>query len=56
MIKFPQCVLFDLDGTLLDSIPGIAYSIKAAFDAAGAGKTGDDLLTMLFQSAAQAMS
>jgi phosphoglycolate phosphatase len=35
VVKLPQCVLFDLDGTLLDSIPGIAYSVKAAFDAAG---------------------
>lgn len=35
MVKLPQCVLFDLDGTLLDSIPGIAYSVKAAFHAAG---------------------
>jgi phosphoglycolate phosphatase len=28
-------VLFDLDGTLLDSIPGIEYSVRAAFAAAG---------------------
>jgi phosphoglycolate phosphatase len=35
VVKLPQCVLFDLDGTLLDSIPGIAYSVAAAFRAAG---------------------
>ena len=35
MVKLPQCLLFDLDGTLLDSIPGIAYSVAAAFRGAG---------------------
>jgi phosphoglycolate phosphatase len=34
-VKLPRCLLFDLDGTLLDSLPGIAYSVQAAFDAAG---------------------
>jgi phosphoglycolate phosphatase len=34
-VKLPRCLLFDLDGTLLDSLPGIAYSVEAAFDAAG---------------------
>lgn len=27
------CMLFDLDGTLLDSLPGIEFSIRAAFEA-----------------------
>jgi len=27
----PSCILFDLDGTLLDSLPGIEYSVRAAF-------------------------
>jgi phosphoglycolate phosphatase len=27
----PNCILFDLDGTLLDSLPGIEYSVRAAF-------------------------
>ena len=31
----PQCVLFDLDGTLLDSLPGIESSVRAAFLACG---------------------
>jgi phosphoglycolate phosphatase len=35
VVKLPQCVLFDLDGTLLDSIPGIAYSVSAALRAVG---------------------
>jgi phosphoglycolate phosphatase len=36
-------VLFDLDGTLLDSIPGIAWSVKAAFRAAGLPERSFDL-------------
>jgi phosphoglycolate phosphatase len=36
-------VLFDLDGTLLDSIPGIAYSVKAAFHGAGLPERSFDL-------------
>lgn len=43
MLKLPQCVLFDLDGTLLDSIHGIAYSVKAAFHAAGLPERSVDL-------------
>jgi len=43
VVRLPQCVLFDLDGTLLDSIPGIAYSVKAAFDAAGLPERSVDL-------------
>ncbi len=43
MVKLPQCVLFDLDGTLLDSIPGIAWSIKAALQAAGLAEPAVDL-------------
>lgn len=31
--RFPEHVLFDLDGTLLDSLPGIEYSVRAAFAA-----------------------
>lgn len=34
-VTLPRCLLFDMDGTLLDSLPGIAYSVQAAFDAAG---------------------
>jgi phosphoglycolate phosphatase len=31
--RLPQCFLFDLDGTLLDSLPGIESSVRAAFTA-----------------------
>jgi phosphoglycolate phosphatase len=29
----PACILFDLDGTLVDSLPGIEFSIREAFHA-----------------------
>jgi phosphoglycolate phosphatase len=31
----PGCILFDQDGTLLDSLPGIEFSVRAAFLACG---------------------
>lgn len=31
MVRLPKCVLFDLDGTILDSLPGIESSVRAAF-------------------------
>lgn len=31
--RLPGCLLFDLDGTLLDSLPGIEFSVRAAFRA-----------------------
>lgn len=33
MIGIPCSVLFDLDGTILDSLPGIEFSVRAAFSA-----------------------
>jgi phosphoglycolate phosphatase len=33
--RLPGCILFDLDGTLLDSLPGIEYSVKQAFVSCG---------------------
>jgi len=30
---FPSCVLFDLDGTIVDSLPGIEFSVREAFTA-----------------------
>lgn len=42
-VRLPRCLLFDLDGTLLDSLPGIAYSVQAAFAAAGLPKRSFDL-------------
>lgn len=29
--QLPSCILFDLDGTLLDSLPGIEFSVREAF-------------------------
>src|SRR5215469_17449694 len=29
----PPCILFDLDGTLVDSLPGIEFSVREAFAA-----------------------
>ena len=39
----PAAVIFDLDGTLIDSLPGIEFSVKAAFDACGVHGTTNDL-------------
>jgi phosphoglycolate phosphatase len=47
VVKLPQCVLFDLDGTLLDSIPGIAYSVAAAFRATGLPECTLDLRRLI---------
>jgi phosphoglycolate phosphatase len=33
MVRLPGCILFDLDGTILDSLPGIESSVRAAFAA-----------------------
>ena len=33
MLLLPDCIFFDLDGTLLDSLPGIEYSVREAFAA-----------------------
>jgi phosphoglycolate phosphatase len=35
MVQLPRCVLFDLDGTILDSLPGIESSVRAAFASCG---------------------
>jgi phosphoglycolate phosphatase len=29
--RLPACILFDLDGTLVDSLPGIEFSVREAF-------------------------
>lgn len=34
-LELPQCILFDLDGTLVDSLPGIEFSVKQAFSICG---------------------
>jgi phosphoglycolate phosphatase len=34
-VRPPACLFFDLDGTILDSLPGVEYSVRAAFDSCG---------------------
>jgi phosphoglycolate phosphatase len=43
----PQSLLFDLDGTLLDSLPGIRYSAEAAFRACGLAVGEVDLRSLI---------
>jgi len=43
----PQSLLFDLDGTLLDSLPGIRHSAEAAFRACGLEKGAVDLRSLI---------
>ncbi len=60
----PQAIFFDLDGTLLDSLPGILFSIEQAFLACGLpmqpidlGRAiGPPIRTILGLTAAQATS
>lgn len=46
-LQIPQFVLFDLDGTLVDSLPGIAYSVNQACRAVGIAPPGADLRSLL---------
>jgi phosphoglycolate phosphatase len=46
-LRLPKCVLFDLDGTLLDSLPGIEYSARAAFAACGLAVGEVELRTLI---------
>jgi len=43
----PQNLLFDLDGTLLDSLPGIAFSVGEALRAAGLPEREFDLRRLI---------
>ena len=43
----PPCILFDLDGTLLDSLPGIAFSVHEACRMAGLPAPKIDLRSLL---------
>jgi phosphoglycolate phosphatase len=42
-----KTVVFDLDGTLLDSLPGIRYSVEAAFRACGLAMGEGDLRSLI---------
>jgi phosphoglycolate phosphatase len=41
--RLPRALLFDLDGTLLDSLPGISFSATEAFNACGLEAGNADL-------------
>ena len=43
----PQAIFFDLDGTLLDSLPGIEFSIDQAFSICGLPKRNIDLKQLI---------
>lgn len=45
--SLPQNLIFDLDGTLLDSLPGIRYSAEAAFRACGLSIGETDLRSFI---------
>lgn len=45
--QIPQFVLFDLDGTLVDSLPGIAYSMNQACRALNIAPPSADLRSLL---------
>lgn len=43
----PTCILFDLDGTLVDSLPGIEFSVREAFDRCRLPLLNDNLRQMV---------
>lgn len=43
----PSAVIFDFDGTLVDSLPGIEFSVKAAFASCGIPYPAVDLRRMI---------
>jgi phosphoglycolate phosphatase len=45
--KLPSALVFDLDGTLLDSLPGIRHSTHAAFQACGLAMGDVDLRSLI---------
>jgi phosphoglycolate phosphatase len=46
-MRLPAYLLFDLDGTILDSLPGIEYSTRAAFEACGLPLRSDNLRQLI---------
>jgi phosphoglycolate phosphatase len=46
-MKLLRHIIFDLDGTLVDSLPGIAYSIQAALRACGFPPVAQDLAPLI---------
>jgi len=47
VVQVPQILVFDLDGTLLDSLPGIRHSVEAAFRACGLAVGEVDLRSLI---------
>lgn len=47
LLRAPEAVLFDLDGTLLDSLSGIQYSVEAAFAECGLTMTNLPLRSLI---------
>ncbi len=45
--RLPRNILFDLDGTLLDSLPGIEYSVRTAFTECGLPQRHDNLRELI---------
>lgn len=39
-----QCVIFDMDGTLVNSYPGILHAYQEAFDKVGIPFPGEDFV------------
>ena len=46
-LRLPKCLLFDLDGTLLDSLPGIVLAVREACRSVGLPEPGVDLRPLL---------
>ena len=42
MLKKPQLILIDLDGTLVDSVPDLAFCVDAMMQALGRSPHGED--------------
>jgi len=53
---FPRAVLFDLDGTLLDSAPDMLATVNAMRDARGRGPMSMDVLRPVVSKGARAMT
>ena len=47
MSRLPEHILFDLDGTLLDSLPGIEFSVRSAFAVCGLKLLHSDIREMI---------
>jgi phosphoglycolate phosphatase len=45
--RLPSCILFDLDGTLVDSLPGIEFSVREAFAACNLPLAKQNLRSMI---------